>query len=360
MAEIRKSDVEEVLKEFKDPETGRSVMETGQVTRLEVAEGRIAVTLGLTSMMAPIAEDIRAALHVLLQGKFSEAEEIAVGLASFDRPPVPKGQVGLTAKKVIAVGSGKGGVGKSTVAVGLASTLHRMGARVGLLDADVYGPSVPHLLGLHDGAIRATEEGLMIPVDCGGMPVHSIGFLVPKDEAVVWRGPMLHGSLLQMLGKTVWGNLDYLIIDMPPGTGDVPLSLSQVIGPDGVVVVCTPQPVALLDAVKAISMFRRVRIPVLGMVENMSGFLCPDCGKTYAIFGSGGAREEAERQGVPLLGQIPLHIPIREWGDVGQGASMAQDPQVAPHFERIAYQIVKRFADEARSNPPALELPVIG
>lgn len=360
MNEIRKEDVEQTLRDFRDPETGRSVMETGQITDLAVTPRSISLSLGLTTLVAPIAEDIRASLHVLLHERFPQAEEIAVELTTFQRPPVAKGQVGLTAKKVIAVGSGKGGVGKSTIAVGVATTLHRLGARVGLLDADVYGPSVPHLLGVSEGAIRADEQGQMIPVDCGGMPVHSIGFLVPKEEAVVWRGPMLHGSLMQMMGKTVWGHLDYLVIDMPPGTGDVPLTLSQVIGPDGVIVVCTPQEVALLDAVKAISMFRRVRIPVLGIVENMSGFLCPDCGKTYDIFGTGGAKREAERQGVPLLGEIPLHIPIRQWGDAGAGGTMAEDPQVAPHFERIVHTVVKRFADDAVNNPPKLELPVIG
>ncbi len=360
MSEIRKEDVESALREFKDPETGRSVTDTGQIGELSVDDGRISLKLGLTSFAAPIAEDVRGALHALVQYRFPKTEEIHISLVECDRPPMARGQVGLTAKKVIAVGSGKGGVGKSTVAVALATTLKRMGSRVGLLDADVYGPSVPHLLGLGDGTIRVDEQERMVPVDCGGMPVHSIGFMVPKDQAVVWRGPMLHGSLMQMLGKTNWGNLDYLIVDMPPGTGDVPLTLSQVIGPDGVVVVCTPQEVALLDAVKAISMFRQVRIPVLGMVENMSGFVCPGCQTKYDIFGAGGARKEAERQEVPLLGEIPLHIPIRERGDAGEGESLVEDPQVAPFFDRIAYQIVKGFADQAAESPRMPELPVIG
>ena len=270
-----------------------------------------------------------------------------------------KGQVGLMAKKVIAVGSGKGGVGKSTVAVSLASALKHMGCKVGLLDADVYGPSVPHLLGLSEEGIRIDDQERMIPVDCDGMPVHSMGFLVPKEEAVVWRGPMLHGSLVQMLGKTVWGELDYLIVDMPPGTGDVPLTLSQVIGPDGIVVVCTPQEVALLDAVKAIAMFRKVRIPILGIVENMSGFLCPNCQTTHDVFGTGGAKREAERLEVPFLGEIPLHIPIREHGDAGQAGALSTDPQVAPFFERIAFQIVNGFAQRASAEPPSPELPVL-
>lgn len=361
MAKITRDDVFEALKSIRDPETGRSITETRQVADVGVVDDHtIELTVGLTSYAAPLVEDVRAQIHTQLRAALRGVENIELKIVECSRPAIPKGQVGLPAKRVIAVGSGKGGVGKSTVAVGLAAMLKQMGSRVGLLDADVYGPSVPHLLGLSEGAIRVDENEQMIPVDWNGMPVHSMGFMVPKEEAVVWRGPMLHGSLTQMLGKTNWGDLDYLIVDMPPGTGDVPLSLSQVIGPDGVVIVCTPQEVALLDAIKAVSMFRKVRIPVLGMVENMSGFLCPGCQKRYDIFGAGGAKREAERLGVPLLGEIPLHIPIREHGDAGQAERLATDPQVANYFERIAYQIVKGFADAARAEPPRPELPVIG
>lgn len=359
MSEISPEAVQSVLGSFLDPETGRNVVETGQIADLSVDTSRISLTLGMTTFAAPIAEEQRAELFLLLQTKFPQVEEIDIKLGHFSRPPMAKGQVGLMAKKVIAVGSGKGGVGKSTVAVSLASALKQMGCKVGLLDADVYGPSVPHLLGLSEAGIRIDDQERMIPVDCDGMPVHSMGFLVPKEEAVVWRGPMLHGSLVQMLGKTVWGELDYLIVDMPPGTGDVPLTLSQVIGPDGIVVVCTPQEVALLDAVKAIAMFRKLRIPILGIVENMSGFLCPNCQTTHDIFGSGGAKREAERLDVPFLGEIPLHIPIREHGDAGKAGALSTDPQVAPFFERIAFQIAKGFAQRASSEPPSPELPVL-
>ena len=359
MSTITQESVEHVLREFQDPETGRSVMETGQIEDLQVAPTTISLKLGLTSYAAPVWEETRAALHERLASRFPGAESIEIELVGCRRPPIPKGQVGLTAKSVIAVGSGKGGVGKSTVAVCLALALKRMGCHVGLLDADVYGPSVPHLLGL-EGQIAVDEEKRMIPIDCDGMPVHSMGFLVPKEQAVVWRGPMLHGSLTQLLGGTRWGELDYLIVDMPPGTGDVALSLSQVLGPTGAVVVCTPQEVALLDAVKAIAMFRQVRIPILGMVENMSGFLCPGCQKRYEIFGSGGARREAERQEVPFLGEVPLSIPIRERGDEGQMRQLFDEPQLAPYFERVAFQLVKDLVRRNTFQPPTTELPVIG
>ena len=199
--------------------------------------------------------------------------------------------MGLTAKSVIAVGSGKGGVGKSTIAACLALGLKRAGAVVGLMDADVYGPSVPHLLGI-TGKPEAAR-GRILPVEPPGLRVMSMGFFVPPGEAVVWRGPMLHGAITQFFRDTLWGELDYLVIDMPPGTGDIALTLSQLLPLTGAVVVCTPQDLALLDAVKAIAMFRKVQIPVLGMVENMSYFLCPNCGKRYDIFGIGGAKRRA-------------------------------------------------------------------
>ena len=360
MSKLDRESVEAVLRTFRDPETGRSVMETGQIADLQVDDRSIRLKLGLTTYAAPVWEETRAGLHDLLLREFPEAESIEIALVPCHRAPLPKGQVALTAKSVIAVGSGKGGVGKSTIAACLALALKRTGCRVGLLDADVYGPSVPHLLGQEGASIGVDESQRMVPIDFDGMPVHSIGFLVPKEEAVVWRGPMLHGSLTQMLGRTAWGELDYLVVDMPPGTGDVALSLSQVLGPTGAVVVCTPQELALLDAVKAIAMFRKVRIPVLGMVENMSGFLCPGCHKRYEIFGSGGARREAERQGVPFLGEVPLAMPIREKADAGAVAELVEDPELGPYFQRIAYGLVRDLVRRNLEQPPSAELPVLG
>jgi ATP-binding protein involved in chromosome partitioning len=263
----------------------------------------------------------------------------------------------LTAKSVIAVGSGKGGVGKSTIAACLALGLRRAGAAVGLMDADVYGPSIPHLLGVN----RKPEvsDKRILPIEVSGLKVMSMGFLIPPGEAVVWRGPMLHGAITQFLRDTLWGELDYLIIDMPPGTGDIALTLSQLLPLTGAVVVCTPQDVALLDAVKAIAMFRKVNIPVLGMVENMSYFQCPGCNKRYDIFGSGGAKRRAEELDIPFLGEVPINMSIRIHGDEGVTPQNFDDPATAPYFESICFRLVKNLADKHRAAPPLPTLPVL-
>jgi ATP-binding protein involved in chromosome partitioning len=266
------------------------------------------------------------------------------------------GQIGLTAKSVIAVGSGKGGVGKSTIAASVALGLARAGSRVGLMDADVYGPSIPHLLGVN----RRPEviENRIQPIEVSGLKVISMGFLVPPGEAVVWRGPMLHGAITQFLRDTAWGELDYLIIDLPPGTGDIVLTLSQLLPLSGSVVVCTPQDVALLDAVKAVAMFRKVNIPILGMVENMSGFVCPDCGKRYDIFGSGGARKRAAELDIPFLGEVPINIQIRVLGDEGRTEANFDDPVAAKSLLTICQNLVRNLAGQGHGSAPLPELKV--
>jgi ATP-binding protein involved in chromosome partitioning len=286
---------------------------------------------------------------------------VTLSVEPHDRPPSKIGQIGLEAKSVIAVGSGKGGVGKSTIAASIALGLARAGSKTGLLDADVYGPSVPHLLGL-SGRPQIADGKILpmrLPIGGGEMPVMSMGFLVPPGEAVVWRGPMLHGAITQMLRDTLWGPLDYLVIDMPPGTGDIALTLSQVLPLTGAVVVCTPQDVALLDATKAIAMFRKVNIPVLGMVENMAYFLCPDTNKRYDIFGSGGAKRTARELVIPFLGEVPIQIPIREHGDAGKTAANYDDPAARPYLEAICERLVGGLAAAAAACPPLPSLPVL-
>jgi ATP-binding protein involved in chromosome partitioning len=263
----------------------------------------------------------------------------------------------LTAKSVIAVGSGKGGVGKSTIAASLAVGLKRAGAQVGLMDADVYGPSIPHLFGASEQP--EVLENKIQPVQIHGIPVMSMGFLIPEGEAVVWRGPMLHGAITQFLRDTLWGPLDYLVIDMPPGTGDVALTLSQLLPLSGAVIVCTPQDVALLDAVKAIAMFQKVEIPVLGMIENMSGFVCPECGKRYDIFGSGGAKRRAEEMNVPFLGDVPITMQYRELGDSGHVERSFDDETLATPFNHICQELVKSLADAVAAKPPQPQLPIL-
>jgi ATP-binding protein involved in chromosome partitioning len=353
--------VRSLLGEIADPESGRPLTEMGQVVAVAADPTAIAVTVGLTTHSAVLWNATRGRIEELLRSRFPGVPQVTVTIVPHDRPPPKLGQIGLEAKSVIAVGSGKGGVGKSTIAASIAIGLARAGSRTGLLDADVYGPSVPHLLGL--SGRPQIEEGKIVPqwLDVGRsrMPTMSMGYLVPAGEAVVWRGPMLHGAITQMLRDTRWGPLDYLIIDMPPGTGDIALTLSQVLPLTGAVVVCTPQDVALLDATKAIAMFRKVNIPLLGMVENMSFFVCPDTGKRYDIFGTGGARRTAQEMDIPFLGEVPIQIPIREHGDAGRTAANYDDPAAAPYFEAICTRLVGTLAAATAARPPLPALPVL-
>jgi ATP-binding protein involved in chromosome partitioning len=349
--------VRAALSDFKDPETGRSVMQMEQVRDLRVADDGVSLTLALSTYSAPLWKGTQQELAELLRSRFPQAKSIDVRLAVHERPAPKQGEMGLTAKSVIAVGSGKGGVGKSTIAASVALGLARAGSKVGLMDADVYGPSIPHLLGVQQ--MPAPEGNRLMPAEVAGLKVMSMAFLVPAAEAVVWRGPMLHKAVQQFLGGTAWGDLDYLVVDMPPGTGDVALSLSQSVPLTGAIVVCTPQDVALLDAVKAITMFRKVNIPVLGMVENMSYFLCPGCNKRYDIFGSGGARRRAEELNIPFLGEVPINIRIREHGDSGQTAENFNDVDSAPFLEGISYRLVKNLAQQHKAQPPLPTLSIL-
>jgi ATP-binding protein involved in chromosome partitioning len=352
------SDVETALADLKDPETGRSLTKQGQVSDIKIEGNNLSLTLALSTHSAPLWKRTQEECVALLRGRFQGLAQIDVRLAVFPRPPQKLGEIGLTAKTVIAVGSGKGGVGKSTMAASLAYGLKRAGSVVGLMDADVYGPSIPHLVGVNQRPEIVDKK--IKPIEVEGMKVMSMGFLVPPGEAVVWRGPMLHGAITQFLRDTAWGELDYLIIDMPPGTGDIALTLSQLLPLTGAVVVCTPQDVALLDAVKAIAMFRKVNIPVLGMIENMSYFLCPSCGKRYDIFGSGGARKRAAELEIPFLGEVPINIQIRVNGDEGKLAGNFTTAAGAEFFEAICLKLVQNLAEMHRAAPPLPKLSVLG
>jgi len=361
MPTVDPASVTAALADLRDPETGRPLRDTSQLAVTAADASGLAVTLKLTTHSAILWKATRARAEELLRTAFPAVPSVTVSVETHDRPPSKLGQIGLEAKSVIAVGSGKGGVGKSTIAASIALGLARAGSKTGLLDADVYGPSVPHLLGL--AGRPQIEDGKILPMKLaiggGEMPVMSMGFLVPPGEAVVWRGPMLHGAITQMLRDTLWGPLDYLVIDMPPGTGDIALTLSQVLPLTGSVIVCTPQDVALLDATKAIAMFRKVNIPVLGMVENMAYFLCPDTGKRYEIFGSGGAKRTARELDIPFLGEVPIQIPIREHGDAGRTAANYDDPAARPFLEAICERLVGGIAAAAAARPPLPSLPVL-
>ncbi|MBL8848075.1 MAG: P-loop NTPase [Planctomycetaceae bacterium] len=337
-----------------DPELGRTLGSLRMVKQAAVPGDRATVEIELPTPAYPdrerIAELVRkaaAAVGVQAETRFSWKVK---GKES-------GGNIGLRVKNIIAVGSGKGGVGKSTLAASLACGMRHLGASVGLLDADVYGPSIPHLFG-ESGELSLKEiktpDGQVVPrvepiETASGVKLLSIGFQIAKDQAVVWRGPMLHRQLTLFLQHTDWGELDYLFIDMPPGTGDVALSLSQMVQAAGAVIVCTPQQVALLDAVRAISMFRTVKIPVLGMVENMSG----------DVFGRGGTRAKAGELGVPFLGELPIEAAVRIKGDDGKigdlyGESSPVREPLLRICERMAIEVAKQTLEQ--SSMPTLEL----
>ena len=349
----------QAVEKFQDPESGRSVVKMDQVHDISIENNELSVTLALTTYAAPLWNETRDEFQTMLTSAFPQLATVRVRAEVHERPPEKLGEIGLPVKSVIIVGSGKGGVGKSTIATALAFGLHRAGCKVGLMDADVYGPSIPHLLGITGRPEIEQESKKIIPKTKDGMPVMSMGFLVAPEEAVVWRGPMLHGAIAQFLRDTNWGELDYLVIDMPPGTGDIALTLSQMLQRTGAVVVCTPQDVALLDAVKAITMFRKVNIPILGMVENMSGFVCPDCKKMHEIFGSGGARRRASSMGIPFLGEVPINIQIREFGDEHKADAMFQNEVVRPHLERLSHRLVQNLVQSHREEPPLPTLNVL-
>ncbi len=359
MSNITAESIEQAITKHPDPETGRPIGSMGQIKGISVDGVRVRVKLALTSHSLAIADEVVDALTAKIHAA-AAGSQVEIEVVDHPRPPARLGQSGLRIKSVIVVGSGKGGVGKSTVAASLALTLRRFGSKVGLMDADVYGPSIPQLLGL-SGRPAITEAKKIEPIRLDNdLPVISMGFLVERDQAVIWRGPMLHGSITQFLNDTDWGELDYLVIDMPPGTGDVALTLSQAVPIAGSVVVCTPQEVALLDAIKAIAMFRKVNIPILGMVENMSGFACPGCGKTYDIFGRGGARDKAEELDVPFLGAVPIHIELRVAGDEGRLASELEANAVArAPMDAVTKAIVRALAAKAAASPPKPSLPTL-
>ena len=343
---------------FKDPETGRSLAKTGQVSDWKIADGHVKCQLSLSSHSNPIAQETADALRDYFLSQTEGLKSVEVSLGTLNRPSPTIGQIGLKVKSVIAVGAGKGGVGKSTLAASIAILLERMGAKVGLMDADVYGPSIPQLLGL--SGRPEIVDGKIQPIRSETMPVMSMGFLIERDQAVVWRGPMLHGSIQQFLKDTAWGELDYLIIDMPPGTGDIALTLSQMLPMAGAVIVCTPQEVALLDAGKAIAMFEKTKVPILGIVENMSGFLCPDNGKVYDIFGRGGARKKAEQLGIAFLGEIPITIQVRSDSDEGRLREALNDPMTSIPIEKAVRAMVRSLAARAAESSTSAPLPVLG
>ncbi|MBI3939453.1 MAG: Mrp/NBP35 family ATP-binding protein [Acidobacteria bacterium] len=313
------------LSHVHDPDLGRNIVSLGFVKEVEIAGDKANVTIELTTPACPVKEKMRGEAQRLILA-VPGIREANVNMTAQVRTTMGPGNPLLPGvKNVVAVASGKGGVGKSTVSANLALALLHSGARVGLLDADIYGPSIPTILGI-TGKPAVTEKNLLIPVIQYGLKVISVGFFINEDEAVIWRGPMLSKLLDQFLGMVDWGELDYMIIDLPPGTGDIQLSLCQKIPLAGAVIVSTPQDVAVRVAQKAITMFRKLNTPVLGIIENMSYFVCSHCGLPEEIFGTGGAERASQRLGIPFLGKIPLATSLRATSDAGR-------PELLDHLE---------------------------
>jgi ATP-binding protein involved in chromosome partitioning len=342
MSEPTADSLRSALRAIADPGSGKDIVTAGLVESVQVKGGLVQVSLLTDRAHAEAMEPVRRQVEKLLArepGVKNVSAVLTAHKAPAAAPPPPEKTPLLPeVRSIVAVASGKGGVGKSTVAVNLAVTLARQGLRVGLLDADIYGPSLPRMLGL---ARRPEVRGeRMIPLKAWGLLAMSIVFLVEEETPMIWRGPMVMGALEQMMGQVDWGPLDIMIVDMPPGTGDAQLTMAQRVALTGAVIVSTPQDIALTDARRGVRMFERTRVPVLGLIENMSFFCCPNCGHRAEIFGHGGARREADRQGIEFLGEIPLQLEIRSASDAGTPiVAEAPDSQSAQAFAGIARRL---------------------
>lgn len=360
---VTEADVTRALSTVHDPDLGRDLVTLGMIENLTVENGVVGFTVVLTTPACPlrgkIENDCRRAVMAVPGVREVRIKMDARVVAGRGQ----KGKQGLpNVRNVVAVGSGKGGVGKTTVAVNLALALAETGARVGVLDADVTGPNVPLMLGAR-GEPRA-RDGKIEPLVSYGVKVISIAFFVPDGQPVIWRGPMVGGAIQQFFHDVDWGELDYLIVDLPPGTGDASISLAQLIPLSGVVIVSTPQDVALLDATKSLRMFERLEAPILGIVENMSYFICPHCNEQVDIFGHGGAEKAADQLGVPFLGRIPLNPQVRQGGDEGvpvlRGSPQSPESEA---FRQIAAQVAARISiltlGPTGRRPTWVPLPVV-
>jgi ATP-binding protein involved in chromosome partitioning len=387
VAEISESAVRRVLETVIDPATGKNVVAAGMVGGIATRAGHVAITLDVDpaqgASLEPLRQaceqavrampDVLSATAVMTSERSAPAAPSAPRAApgraqghthAHDHGPAPKttgggGRIDVPGvKHIIAVASGKGGVGKSTTAVNLALGLAANGISTGLLDADIYGPSMPRMLGVKEKP-ESVDGKMLKPIERYGLKTMSIGYIVAEDTPMIWRGPMVSSALEQMLRDVQWGDLDVLVVDMPPGTGDAQLTLAQRVALSGAVIVSTPQDIALIDARKGLAMFRKVAVPVLGIVENMSYFLCPKCGERSEIFGHGGAREEADKLGVPFLGEIPLHLDIRTTSDSGHPIVVSQPESAhAQAYKNIAGRVWKQLSAPQRGGRPAPKIVV--
>jgi ATP-binding protein involved in chromosome partitioning len=383
MTEVTKEQVLETLATVRGPDLEHNIVELGMVSDVFISDGKVYFSITVPAERAKELEPLRLAAERVIK-EMPGVKGALVALTA-DKKGAPSGAAASRAPQaghghqghgqeghrhpsqqragklgvpgigaIVAVASGKGGVGKSTTSVNLALGLQANGLRVGILDADIYGPSMPRLLQI-SGRPTQTDGRIINPMENYGLKVMSMGFLVDEETAMIWRGPMVQSALMQMLREVAWGELDVLVVDMPPGTGDAQLTMAQQVPLAGAVIVSTPQDLALIDARKGLNMFKKVEVPVLGIVENMSYFIAPDTGARYDIFGHGGARAEAERIGVPFLGEVPLTINIREASDAGTPL-VASEPNgiVAGIYRDIAAKVWAQLEQKPQRTAPAI------
>jgi ATP-binding protein involved in chromosome partitioning len=357
--QVERQAVLDALAAVKDPDLHRDIVSLGFVKDLKLDGGRVSFTIELTTPACPVKDQMRdqaraavlsvsgvSSVDVQMTARVREAT-----LADGARQPVPG------VKNIIAVGAGKGGVGKTTLAVNLAIALSQAGSKVGIIDGDIYGPNVPMMLGLKTEL--TTDGQKIVPAEKYGLQVISMAFLTGDDAPIIWRGPMLHGALQQFFREVRWENLDYLVIDLPPGTGDVVLSLSQTVSVAGAIVVTTPQQVSLADSRRALAMYKKLNIPALGIVENMSYFVCPSCSHEADIFGHGGGERLAGEVGVPFLGRVPIYQPIREGSDKGVPLLIADPDSPAGRAIRAVAERAAAQVSIASYQKPTIPLTVV-
>jgi ATP-binding protein involved in chromosome partitioning len=349
------------LKVVQDPDLHRDIVSLGFIKDLKIDSGRVAFTIELTTPACPVKDQMRDQARAAVMA-VAGVSAVDVKMSARVRDAMAGGDGGRAAvpgvKNIIAVGAGKGGVGKTTVAVNLAIALAKAGGKVGMIDGDIYGPNVPIMLGLKT---QLTTDGQKIlPAEKFGLQVISMGFMTTDDAPIIWRGPMLHGALQQFFREVRWVDLDYLVIDMPPGTGDVALTLSQTVPVAGAVVVTTPQQVSLADSRRAVAMYKKLNIPPIGILENMSHFVCPNCQHESDIFGQGGGERMAKDLGVPFIGRIPIYQPIREGGDNGIPLLISEpDSPASRAFISAAEQLAAQVSIASYSRTATIPLTVV-
>ncbi len=349
MPQVTESVVMSALSQVQEPELGGDLVTRNMIKDLRIDGTSVALMIELTTPACPMKDEIESRVRAALTPVGVESIELTWGASVRRATPRTAEQLLPGVKNVIAVASGKGGVGKSTVAVNLAVALARDGASVGLLDADITGPNVPIMLGL-DGQPGKSKDEKILPLERHGVKAISIQFFVPAGQPIIWRGPLVGGAIQQFLRDVEWGELDYLVIDLPPGTSDAQLTLAQAVPISGSVLVTTPQEVALLDVDKALAMFKRMSVPVIGIVENMSGLVCPHCGDIIDVFGRGGGERFAREHDIEFLGAIPLDVTVRQGGDVGVPAVAQREPGLAAiALQNLARTVAARMSVRAAS-----------